>query len=336
MINWDKLRRITVRVCSFFICFFSFFSAHCMEMDKAAVSLDINQIDIHDTALCDLKLIDYAQKKDADSFKELWSMQMDAHPKKCHNLLRSFYGVHPSQVADDEIMDIFNGTLSASLEGRVYENDIRAIKILLENAQDDLGALFTAVQHSSVKVLKMLLERNFSVNKTYLNDGRMPLHVAADRGNAKIIELLLKYGASIDAQDKYGMTPLYVACFAHNVKAAKCLIWHGASLNIKASAIGLRNETPLEVACYDGQLPVVKLLLERGASTHVKQCLFCIPLEEKKKDEIARLLSIRKLSRCPWCSSYNPFSFNCDFGFVTRVAWLLLYGMVGVDGSEYL
>lgn len=47
-------------------------------------------------------------------------------------------------------------------------------------------------------------------------DGQTPLHVAANNGNLKFGEVLIKNGAVIDAIDRRGVTPLMLSVFNGN------------------------------------------------------------------------------------------------------------------------
>jgi ankyrin repeat protein len=44
--------------------------------------------------------------------------------------------------------------------------------------------------------------------------GRQPLHIAANKGFDKIVQLLLDYRAISDAPDQKGQTPLHIACLS--------------------------------------------------------------------------------------------------------------------------
>lgn len=55
-------------------------------------------------------------------------------------------------------------------------------------------------------------------------EGRTPLHFAADRGHAAAASRLLELGARIDAQDSDGMTPLAYAVACENEKAIEVLV----------------------------------------------------------------------------------------------------------------
>ena len=47
----------------------------------------------------------------------------------------------------------------------------------------------------------------------FLQNGFTPLHIACKKNRIKVVELLLKFGASISATTESGLTPLHVAAF---------------------------------------------------------------------------------------------------------------------------
>lgn len=59
-------------------------------------------------------------------------------------------------------------------------------------------------------------------------DGRMPLHVAALRGQPVIAELLLQHGARTEVEDTEGHTPLYTALETGRTQIAELLLKQGA------------------------------------------------------------------------------------------------------------
>ena len=58
--------------------------------------------------------------------------------------------------------------------------------------------------------------------------GRMPIHLAALRGQIDVIALLCDHGASLSALDADGAAPLHKALGQGHVEAAHQLITHGA------------------------------------------------------------------------------------------------------------
>lgn len=56
------------------------------------------------------------------------------------------------------------------------------------------------------------------------SDNMTPLHFAANLGNVKVIELLVKHGADVNAVDGYNTTPLHYAEMSGNVRAIEFLV----------------------------------------------------------------------------------------------------------------
>lgn len=56
-----------------------------------------------------------------------------------------------------------------------------------------------------------MLSHHLDVHETD-NSGRTALHIAAYTGDLKCVEMLLKYGASVNALDQLHHTPLFRAC----------------------------------------------------------------------------------------------------------------------------
>ena len=79
------------------------------------------------------------------------------------------------------------------------------------NFIDEIGwtLLHHAVYYSSIRVIRFLLENNFSVNEaSTISGGITPLHVAAAQHSYEVIRLLLDYGALRDIRSSRGETAL--------------------------------------------------------------------------------------------------------------------------------
>ena len=71
-----------------------------------------------------------------------------------------------------------------------------------------------------------------SINCTN-SDGWAPLHVAASEGHASLVEILIEYGAIIDARTKNFRTPLHIACIRGNFAVIQALLMAGADADAK-------------------------------------------------------------------------------------------------------
>ncbi|KOB78843.1 Ankyrin 2, isoform AA, partial [Operophtera brumata] len=107
--------------------------------------------------------------------------------------------------------------------------------------------------------------RNADANARALN-GFTPLHIACKKNRIKVVELLLKYGASIQATTESGLTPLHVAAFMGCMNIVIYLLQHEASPDVPT----VRGETPLHLAARANQTDIIRILLRNGAAVEAK------------------------------------------------------------------
>jgi hypothetical protein len=88
-----------------------------------------------------------------------------------------------------------------------------------------------------------------------------PVHMAALKGQVKILEILLNKGGDIDAHDSTGRTALQCAIEGRRMDAFRLLIERGASV----SRCDSRGLSPLRLAVEKGMEDAVVLLIEKGA-----------------------------------------------------------------------
>ena len=86
----------------------------------------------------------------------------------------------------------------------------------------------------------MYLEQSDELNKV-TSSGLTTLILAAEKGNKKIVELLLNAGTNVDACDYYGFTALVQAAIKGHRECADLIIRAGANVN----KYSLNRYTPL-------------------------------------------------------------------------------------------
>lgn len=80
------------------------------------------------------------------------------------------------------------------------------------------------------------------------------------------MELLLSYGALIEATTESGLTPLHVAAFMGNMNIVLNLLNNGAAVD----QCTMRGETPLHLAARANQTDVMRVLLRNKANVNAQ------------------------------------------------------------------
>ena len=85
----------------------------------------------------------------------------------------------------------------------------------------------------------------------------MLLSDAAKDGDVMGVAKLLKEGAPVDWQDKYGWTALHMACNYNRPSVVKVLLIRNPSINLQDG----RGLTPMHLASWRGHIDCIKLLM---------------------------------------------------------------------------
>ena len=97
--------------------------------------------------------------------------------------------------------------------------------------------------------------------------GRMPLHIAAEKGYADIVMFLVENGADVNFTDANGNTPLiFIIHKTGNLEITKRLIAKGAIVNTQNRT----GETALMYAAWRGHSEIVEFLIEHHADATLK------------------------------------------------------------------
>jgi ankyrin repeat protein len=124
--------------------------------------------------------------------------------------------------------------------------------------------------------IKSIIEKGEDINAEQNRNKRTLLHLAAKKGYAKAVKLLLDNNADINARDVMDATPLELAMLEDKIEIVHILITYGADLNAKSRSI---LSTPLHNAAMFGKVEIAKLLLENGADINAKNMYGFTPLK---------------------------------------------------------
>lgn len=163
-----------------------------------------------------------------------------------------------------------------------------------------LSPLHLAAHYGDMAICELLISRGADVDAKLPTDGgmwiystrRTPLHHAVESRDGKLVALLLKAGAEVNAADSKGRTPLHGACEHADASVVETLLAHGARVNAADS----EGRTSLHMAAERKDLAIVRLLLSHGADPARKSRDGQTPTSiatQNGSDEIVRLLTAR-------------------------------------------
>lgn len=130
--------------------------------------------------------------------------------------------------------------------------------------------LKTASYKSNSRIVKSLLEAGaiadnvVEPSKIQVYNSWGAIHLAVQSSCNECLDLLLNYGASVDALGNADVTALYLAVEVKNIQAVKMLLNAGANPNTTSGA-PLNGDTPLVRALYNPNMEMIELLLGAGA-----------------------------------------------------------------------
>ncbi len=194
----------------------------------------------------DLRLVDAAKNRDADSVRALLRQRADVNTRQADGATALHWAAH------------WNDAEIANLLIRAGAN---------VNSANDFGItpLSLACTNGNASIVEALLTAGAEAN-TARPTGETPLMTCSRSGSLDAVRLLLARGAQVNAKERaQGQTALMWAAAENNVDVMRVLIERGAEIGARTTKVGF---TPLLFAAREGAVDAVGLLLANGANVN--------------------------------------------------------------------
>uniref|UniRef100_A0A1I7U5H4 ANK_REP_REGION domain-containing protein n=1 Tax=Caenorhabditis tropicalis TaxID=1561998 RepID=A0A1I7U5H4_9PELO len=128
-------------------------------------------------------------------------------------------------------LSVVNSDKELALDLAVDEQCREYLELDYKRQMIDLEACREQELHTMLKDVKMWMSQGEYKDVPHHRTGGTAMHVAAGRGYTQLLELLIKAGGNVRAQDKEGWTPLHAAAHWAERDACKILLENGAELS---------------------------------------------------------------------------------------------------------
>jgi len=182
-----------------------------------------------------------------------------------------------------KILNIHLGRQEIILYVVIISMILTVIEFIISSINDNkIKKYKKVIKKGDIAELGALIAENPKIIEIKNMNGETLLHFAAEKGQAKIVELLLDNGAKVDARaggDRIsdGYTPLDLAVEKGYKEISEILLNRGASV------MG-GNEDLLFKAIEAGNKEIVELLISKGADINAKDVWDSTPLDCAKKN----------------------------------------------------
>ncbi|XP_059158002.1 ankyrin repeat domain-containing protein 16-like [Physella acuta] len=123
-----------------------------------------------------------------------------------------------------------------------------------------------ACRYGSHKILKYVRESDKNYVRLFEvcnNDGKRPLHDAAQYSHPNCLQILLESKVQVDSLKKGDWTPLMLACTKSSTEVIRMLVEAGANQYLKNKD----GWNAFHIACREGHLSILKCLLEAASDS---------------------------------------------------------------------
>ena len=294
-------------------------------------------------------LLGHGAKVDLRAFQEVTPLMVAAK--------KGYKTVAETLLAKGADINARRDTGATPLHEAAYAGNKAIVELLLANhadvnATDTNGAtaLYMTADTGSAAIADSLLSAHADIDLATKN-GWTPLMEAIAQQRWDVVELLLKRGANVKAQQKFdrgfgGWTALNFAIDKNNLEIANELIEKGADANtvagifaaadlVNSSTASWHDFTPLMQAVYGGKIDIVQSLLSHKANVNFRndrgETPLLIAVKREAKDMARLLLKHGADPNTPYQASqasYNPNSSDPERHGITALGYAASKGQV--------
>uniref|UniRef100_A0A673IQW4 Ankycorbin-like n=1 Tax=Sinocyclocheilus rhinocerous TaxID=307959 RepID=A0A673IQW4_9TELE len=163
--------------------------------------------------------------------------------------------------------------------------------------------LLSAVEHGEADKVTSLLSKKGACPTKLDSEGKSALHVAATRGQAECLAVILAHGADVSLQDASGFTALHLAAKNNHPECAKKLLQTKCVVDAPDSF----GRTALHHAAASGDTVIVQLLCEHKCHVNLKDSDGFTPLLLSARHAHAEVCQ----SLLDWGANINARDKNC-------------------------
>uniref|UniRef100_A0A2C9JR10 Ion transport domain-containing protein n=1 Tax=Biomphalaria glabrata TaxID=6526 RepID=A0A2C9JR10_BIOGL len=160
------------------------------------------------------------------------------------------------------------------------KNNFKALELLIKHggnltirALSGFSPVHTAAINGATEAIQIFVEEGKLVGyskEQIMNlmdsEKQLPIHAAVTSGNARTVEMCLKYGAICTSQKNDGSTPVHYAAAQGNVNVLQAIFDHEKrSMYYAQTVTDIQGRTPLHWAALFNHVEVVKYLLKLHA-----------------------------------------------------------------------
>ena len=139
------------------------------------------------------------------------------------------------------------------------------INLDMKNDYGNTPLLLAVLSHKTSIVRVLLQYRNLIDINSQNNDGNTALHVACEKRQADIVDLLLEAGCNLSIRNNHGYIPFHSACAIGDIDILRKLLFHKDTFDINTTDAD--GNTALDIAMKKNQYNICQVLKEAGINT---------------------------------------------------------------------